>query len=157
MPWGGRSTIAVSAKQDVQGTIKLRIPGWAVNRPVPSDLYSYADRSSAQPSIAVNGKEVSAVADRSGYVSLDGTWKTGDKIEVTFPVEVRRVIAHPSVKENRRRVAVERGPIVYCAEWPDVEGGKALELLVDAKAPLTPSVDQRFYGGVTVIHTRAHS
>ena len=80
-----------------------------MNRPVPGDLYSYADQSSGRPTIAVNGREVSAVADRSGYVSVDRMWKTGDRVEVTFPVEVRRVVAHPNVKDNRRRMAVERG------------------------------------------------
>ena len=157
MPWGGKSVIAVSTKNPAAGTIKLRIPGWAVNRPVPGDLYAYAERSAGQPAIAVNGKAVPAVVDGSGYVSLDRTWKTGDRVEVTFPLEARRVVAHRNVKEDRGRMAVERGPIVFCAEWPDVEGGKALDMLVDAKADLKPSVDQKVFGGVTVIDTQARS
>ncbi|MBI4499736.1 MAG: glycoside hydrolase family 127 protein [Gemmatimonadetes bacterium] len=155
MPWGGRSAIAVSSKQEVPGTIKLRIPGWARNRPVPSDLYSYADQPGGPVGIAVNGRPVSAVPDEFGYVWLDRRWKTGDTVEITFPLEVRRVVAHQNVRENRRRMAIERGPIVFCAEWPDVEAGRALDLLVDEGAGLAASFDREFYGGVAVVNARA--
>ena len=114
MPWGGVSTIAVTTPEDVRGTIKLRMPGWARNQPVPGTLYSYADRIDQQATVSVNGKSVGAVPDRSGYVSLDRTWKNGDAIRVEFPMAVRRVVADERVTQNRRRIAVERGPIVYC-------------------------------------------
>jgi hypothetical protein len=155
MPWGGKSTVTVSTREDVKGTIKLRIPGWALNRAVPTDLYSYADRLTSQPTIAVNGKPVSATADRLGYVSLDRLWKNGDVVAIEFPVEVRRVVANERVIEDRRRMAIERGPIVYCAEWPDVAGGRVLDLLLDANVEMKPVVDSNFYGGVTVLDTQA--
>src|SRR5262249_36294331 len=94
---------------------------------------------------------------RLGYVTLDRIWKDGDVIQIQFPVEIRRVVADSKVKENRRRMAVERGPIVYCAEWPEVSGARALELLVDPKAPMKSVVDKQLYGGVTVIETEAKS
>ena len=121
MPWGGKSRIKVSASDPVKGTVKLRIPGWARNRPVPGALYSYADKVDRQPAISVNGKSVSAVPDANGYVSLAREWSNGDLVEIEFPIEVRRVSADQRVVQDRRRLAVERGPIVYCAEWPDVE------------------------------------
>jgi uncharacterized protein len=155
MPWGGKSTISISAKDDVKGVIKLRIPGWARNRPVPGGLYSYLEKRDQQTAVSVNGKQVSAVPDRFGYVSIDRLWKDGDAIVVDLPLEVRRVIADRRVAQNRGRTAVERGPIVYCVEWPDVEGGKVLDLLFDPKAELRTSVDHAFYGGVTVIETEA--
>jgi Beta-L-arabinofuranosidase, GH127 len=83
-------------------------------------------------------------------------WKNGDVVTVEFPVEVRRVVADSKVPHDRRRMAVERGPIVYCSEWPDVEGGRVLDLLFDANAGLKPAVDEAFHG-VTVIHTEARS
>src|SRR5262249_23840770 len=155
-PWGGRSEVTISAQDEVKGAIKLRIPGWARNQVAPGELYSYADRSGRPPAVSVNGKAAPA-ADRLGYVTLDRIWKDGDVIQIQFPVEIRRVVADSKVKENRRRMAVERGPIVYCAEWPEVSGARALELLVDPKAPMKSVVDKQLYGGVTVIETEAKS
>jgi uncharacterized protein len=153
MPWGGRSTIAVASKEDVKGTVKLRIPGWTRNQPAPGALYAYADKSEKRATVSVNGKPVNVLPDKLGYVSLDRVWKSGDVIVVDFPIEVRRVISDRRVTQNKGRVAIERGPIVYCAEWPEVEGGRVLDLLIDPKAELKPSVDSSFYGGVTVIDT----
>jgi hypothetical protein len=155
MPWGGTSRITVSAKEDVKEDIKLRVPGWARNQPVPGSLYSYVGRVEKQTGVSINGKTFAAVVNKSGYISLDRNWKDGDVIEIEFPFEVRKVIADPRVKENRGRMAVERGPIVYCSEWPDAPGGHVLDLLFDPKAELRPSFDKQFYGGVTVIATEA--
>ena len=88
-------------------------------------------------------------------MSLDRNWKDGDVVEIEFPFEVRKVVAHQKVKEDRGRMAVERGPIVYCAEWPDCEGGHVLGLLFDAKSELEASFDKDFYGGVSVIEGEA--
>src|SRR5215471_10171651 len=99
MPWGGVSTITVSSKDDVSGAIKLRIPGWARNKPVPSALYSYADKVERQATVSVNGNSVSAAPDKMGYVTLDRHWKNGDVIGVEFPFEVRRIVADRRVVE----------------------------------------------------------
>jgi DUF1680 family protein len=154
MPWGGKSRLKVTTGAPVNGTVKLRIPGWARNRPLPSALYAYADKVDRQPAIAVNGKSVSAVADANGYVSLSREWSNGDVVEIDFPVEVRRVTADQRVVQDRRRLAVERGPIVYCAEWPESNGGRVLDLLLEASAELKPSV-ARDFPGVTVIQAHA--
>ena len=155
MPWAGDSVITVSAPERVAGAIKLRIPGWARGRPVPSDLYSYVERSDRAVRIAVNGRSVPAVPDRLGYVTIQREWREGDRIEIEFPVEVKRVKPDARVRENRGRLAVERGPIVYGAEWPDLRGGRALSTLVAANAQLAPSVDRSFDVEVTVLDTVA--
>jgi DUF1680 family protein len=157
MPWGGKSRVTLSAPAIVGATIKLRIPGWARNQPVPGSLYAYADKVSKPTTISVNGQSVGAVPDRMGYVSLSRQWNNGDVVEIEFPVEARKVVADQRVTQNRRRLAVERGPIVYCAEWPDAEGRRVLDLLVDAAAELRPAVDKGLYGGVTVIETQART
>jgi len=157
MPWGGRSSITVSTKSDIKGTVKLRIPGWARNQPAPGTLYTYADKIDAQPTVSVNGRSASALPDKTGYVSIDRVWKNGDTVTVDFPFEVRRVVADAKVTQARGRVAIERGPIVYCSEWPEVEGGRALSLLVDPSSPLTPSIDKAFHGSATVISAQARS
>lgn len=157
MPWGGKSTITVSAAPGVKSSIKLRIPGWARNQAVPGGLYSYAVKVATEATVAVNGTRMSAAPDAFGYVSLDRVWKNGDVIEVDFPVTPRRVVADARVKDAGNRVSVERGPIVYCAEWPDVDTGKALELLVDPDSPLEAASDPKLFGGVTTIRTRARA
>ena len=130
MPWGGRSrvTVSTSDKADVRGTIKLRIPGWARNQPAPGTLYRYVNRVDRQHVVSVNNRQVIAVPDKLGYVTLDRNWKNGDVVEIDFPVAPRRVVADQRVKANAGRIAAERGPIVYCAEWPEVEGRHVLGL-----------------------------
>ncbi|HVQ43039.1 MAG TPA: beta-L-arabinofuranosidase domain-containing protein, partial [Vicinamibacterales bacterium] len=157
MPWGGKSTITVSAAPGVKRAIKLRIPGWARNQAVPGGLYSYATRVATQATVSVNGTRMSAAPDAFGYVSLDRVWKNGDVIELDLPITPRRVVADARVKDAGNRVCVERGPIVYCAEWPDVDSGKALELFVDPDSPLETVSDPKPFGGVTTIRTQARA
>jgi DUF1680 family protein len=154
LPWEGKSSITVSATSDVKALVRLRIPGWTRNRPAPGGLYTYVDRSDAQPTVAVNGQRVSAVPDRTGYLALDRSWKNGDVISLDFAVRVRRLSADPKVTHTRRRMAVERGPVVYCSEWPDADGGRPLTLLFDPASELKASVDAG-WNGVTVINTQA--
>jgi DUF1680 family protein len=157
MPWGGRSTIRVSAKEEVTGTIKLRIPGWARNQPVPGGLYSYVNGDGRPTEISVNGKAAAQTSDRSGYVSLERSWKDGDVIEIQFPFDVKKVVADRRVKEDRGRMAVERGPIVFCAEWPDCDDRDVLGLLFDAPRELKPTFDKSLYGGATVLSGEARN
>lgn len=157
LPWGGRSTITMSLEREVEGEIRLRVPGWARNEPVPGGLYSYLDRSETRTTVSVNGAGVDAKPDAMGYVSLRRRWRDGDVIEVVFPMDVRQVVADPRVREDRGRIAVERGPVVYCCEWPEVEDGKVLELLFDDTRPLTARFDPDLFDGVTVVDARARS
>ena len=157
MPWGGRSSITVSAAAALEATVRLRIPGWAREVPTPLGLYSYTDRPGSQPSVTVNGRAADTTLDESGYVSLTRTWRDGDLIEVVLPMRVRRVVADERVRENRGRFAVERGPIVYCCEWPEVEGGGVLDLLFDDAGELRTRLDTDLLGGHPVIDTEARS
>jgi DUF1680 family protein len=138
MPWGGKTRLAIATPGSarVRAAIKLRVPGWARNRPAPGGLYRYADALGDAMRLSVNDKPVVATPDHLGYVTLDRDWANGDLIALDLPIATRRVLADDRVAETRRRVAIERGPIVFCAEWPDVEGGKVLDLLLDRTAPL---------------------
>ena len=157
MPWGGKSTITVATAPAAKSAIKLRIPGWARNQPVPGGLYSYTDKLATGATVSINGARVSSAPDASGYVTLDRVWKNGDSIEVDFPVEPRRVVADARVKDLRDRVSVERGPIVYCAEGRDIPGEKALEVLVDPESAFRPVPDVRHLGGATQLVTRVRT
>jgi hypothetical protein len=154
LPWEGASTIAISTKPDAKGVIKLRVPGWTRNQPSPGSLYHYVTPSSQHATASVNGRPVGAAPDALGYVSIDRVWKNGDVIAMHFPMDVRRVAADARVRADRGRTAVERGPIVYCAEWPEVGGKRVLDLLVARDAPLDASTDPT-RDGAEVIHTLA--
>jgi len=154
MPWQGKSKITVSTKQDVKGLIKLRMPGWTRNQPVPGTLYTYANRIDKPTRLSVNGKPASATTDRLGYVSIDRSWQNDDVIEIEFPIEVRRVSCDSRVRENRGRIALERGPIVYCAETPDADERHALDLMISSSGEVNPSFDEQLFGGVTVLKTQ---
>ena len=157
MPWGGKSRVTVSPKAPVKHAIKVRIPGWTRNRPAPGGLYSYSDKSARAATVAVNGSPVPATPDRFGYVTLDRVWKDGDAIDVEFPMEPRQVVADARVKETRGRVAIERGPIVYCAEAPDLDAQSAHDVLVQPAKGFTPAIDTTGPDRVIAIRAEAGS
>lgn len=117
-PWNGNINITVDRNKAGAFDLKLRIPGWVQNKPVPSDLYSYSDRKHPGYTVKVNGLPVESKIEK-GYFTINRAWKKGDKVEISFDMEPRTVKANPAVEADRGRIAVERGPIVYCAEWPD--------------------------------------
>ncbi len=119
-PWNGDIDITVDRNKAGRFTMMIRIPGWVRNRPVPSDLYRYTDGKQPEYSVKVNGEAVDCTL-RDGYVGIDRKWKQGDRVEIHFDMEPRTVRADSRVVADRGRIAVERGPIVYCAEWPDNE------------------------------------
>jgi DUF1680 family protein len=154
MPWDGHSTLRVRSRDAVRATIKLRIPGWARDRPAPGDLYHYEDTSDRRPTIRVNGAPIDVPIGADGYVGLDRTWTTGDAVELELPMAVRRVVADERVREARRRVALERGPIVHCLEGHEA-GGSVLDLVLDRNAPQTTESDRGAFGGATIVTAMA--
>lgn len=116
-PWNGDIRIRV-AQGNLPFTMHLRIPGWVRGAVVPSDLYRYADGQELGYTVTVNGEPVVGELQK-GYLLIDRKWKKGDVVEVHFDMKPRVVKANGKVEADRGRVAVERGPLVYCAEWPD--------------------------------------
>lgn len=116
-PWNGDIRLQIE-KGRGNFTMRLRIPGWVKGEVVPSDLYTYADNKKLNYSVKVNGSEVKAETI-DGYLNIDRNWKKGDVVELHLDMEARLVAANPAVEADRGRLAVERGPLVYCAEWPD--------------------------------------
>ncbi len=152
-PWDGVVKITVEPRRSAKFTICVRIPGWAQNQPVPSDLYCFADTSDEKVRLSINGKEV-ALDMEKGFASIERTWKKGDVIELNLPMPVRRVLSHEKVKTNTAKVALQRGPIVYCAEGID-NGGRVLNLLLSDEAELRAEYKKNLLGGVTVIRSNA--
>ena len=139
-PWSGAVKLTVDdikrqtpQLQTSNFKLNVRIPGWCVGRPVPSDLYSQVSPGGLSDfSVKVNGAPF-AVRPQKGYCVIDRAWKAGDTVEIAMNMPVRRVKAHENVKADRGRLAVERGPVVYCAEGAD-NGGKAFEARLPADA-----------------------
>jgi hypothetical protein len=148
-PWDGRVAIEVEPGRPSRFAMLVRMPGWARGRPVPGDLYRYTDQSGARPQVTVNGRGVS-VDTTDGYARIDRTWQKGDAIEIDLPMPVRRVAAADDVREDRGLMALERGPLVYCAEWPD-NGGHALDIVVPDTASLAGEWRADLLGGTQVI------
>ena len=140
MPWGGKSSIVVTSRDAARRVVKLRVPGWAQDRPTPGGLYAYTRPLPSGVTVAINGRETAAAPDRHGYISMDREWREGDRIDIEFPFEVRQVTADERVREVRGRVAVERGPLVYCVEAAD-NPGPVHELSIPAVSHL--DVEQR--------------
>lgn len=117
-PWNGDVRIDVVSNSAGKFNMKIRIPGWLRNKVVPSDLYFYDDSIKLNYSVSVNGKKVDGQID-NGYLTIDRKWKKGDNIGIHFDMKPRLVKANANVYDDYGRVAVERGPLVYCAEWAD--------------------------------------
>jgi hypothetical protein len=134
----------------------VRVPGWARNEPLPSDLYRFADAVDAPVTLTVNGDPVLLLLEK-GYVRVTRAWTTGDTIDLDLPMPVRRVRANDAVTADRGRVALQRGPIVYAAEWPDNAAGHVRNLLLPDTAALTAEHAPSLLNGVTVVKGRAVS
>ncbi len=118
-PWDGDITVNVTENKAGTFDLKIRIPGWVKGQPVPTDLYYYSDGKRLGYSVKVNGQDVAANVTADGYYTISRKWKKGDKVSIHFDMETRTVRANSKVEADRGQVAIERGPIVYCAEWPD--------------------------------------
>jgi hypothetical protein len=152
-PWDGTVRFTVEPAGGPAATadfeMYVRIPGWARNEPVPSDLYTFAGASAEAPTVRVNGESL-ALDVRDGFAVIARSWGFGDTVELELPMPVRRVAAHPSVENNAGRLAIQRGPLVYAVEAID-NGGGALDLALPTDAPLSTEYRPGMLGGVTVV------
>ncbi|WP_165354012.1 glycoside hydrolase family 127 protein [Bacteroides salyersiae] len=116
-PWKGDIRLKVLQGNQPFG-MNVRIPGWVRGSVLPSDLYAYADHQQPAYRVMVNGQEVEGEL-HNGYLTINRKWKKNDVVEIHFDMLPRLVKANEKVAADRGRVAVERGPVVYCAEWSD--------------------------------------
>jgi DUF1680 family protein len=152
-PWDGAMKLTVEPQQEREFTVNVRIPGWARNIPVAGDLYRYLEPRLDPIGLSVNGTPVQLDFDK-GFATIRRLWKSGDVIELSLPMVVRRVVANNAVAEDAGKVALERGPIVFCVEWPD-NGGRALNLVLPDSAKLTAEIRPGLLKGVVTIRGTA--
>lgn len=153
-PWDGKLIFNITASSQPFNFL-VRIPGWARNEAMPSDLYTFADASDKKVTITVNGSPVQYTINK-GYASINRTWKKGDVVEVHLPMEIRRVASNPKVADNIGKVSLQRGPLMYCAEWPD-NFGKASNIILPAGSTFTSEFKPELLNGVTVIKSEAQA
>jgi len=153
-PWDGDVSLRLEPEGSGAFTVALRIPGWARDQPVASDLYRFVDNGGEKPVITVRGRNAEpervALDVRDGYVRIRRNWKRGDTIHLTLPMPARRVVAHAGVKDDEGRIAIQRGPLVYAVEAID-NGGRALDLVVPRGAVLRSRFRPDLLNGVEVI------
>src|SRR5207248_1030054 len=120
--------------------LHLRVPGWCKD----------------EPQVTVNGEKLTGLRPDRGYLSIARTWKAGDVVRLSLPMPVERVYADPHVKADVGRVALQRGPVVYCLEGVDNDG-QVRNLVLPPDATLKASFDKDLLGGVEVVKGEAET
>ncbi|NOY41072.1 MAG: glycoside hydrolase family 127 protein [Planctomycetes bacterium] len=149
-PWDGKVKLNIDVPHPTEFALRLRIPGWVTGRPLPSDLYRYTSKPDHDYTISLNGKKLKDLSVVNGYAELKRNWNAGDTVELDLPMDIRTVVAHDKVAADRGRVALERGPVVYCSEAID-NGGKVADLVLPTGAKLHAEHRTDLLGGVTVV------
>ncbi len=150
-PWDGKVRIRLN-KGGGKFSIKLRIPGWLKKHPFGNNLYTYLDAAKSAD-ISVNGVKVGH--DNPDYVSIDRKWKKGDVIEINFPMEVRRVQANDNAEDDRGKIALERGPVVFCLEGKDQPDNTVFDKYILDSTPIQSHFEKDLLNGVVVLEGNA--
>jgi len=138
-PWSGRVALTVLPEKKIRYALHVRIPGWARGFASPGGLYEYTDADVQPFTITVNGRPAGYALEK-GYAVIDRSWKRGDRVELSLPMDVRRVKAASQVKADKGRVALQRGPLVYCVEGADNDG-QAWNIILPDAAVFSPERD----------------
>jgi DUF1680 family protein len=149
-PWTGNVKIVINPLKESDFTVKLRIPYWARNKAVPGDLYKYEVDYPVDIVIMVNDEKIQCQPDME-YVSITRKWQKGDRIELSFPMQVKRVVSNPMVKDNLNKVAIEYGPLVFCAEEADNQS-VIDNLFITTSGIFQPEFRNDLLGGILVIN-----
>lgn len=154
-PWDGGLAFTIDPSSAMDMNLKIRIPGWVQNQAIPSTLYNYELSSAQKIEIKVNGKAVDYEV-KNGYAVISKKWKKNDKVELTLPMDVQRVAANTALVDNIGKVALQRGPLMYCAEWKD-NNGKASNLVVPKNTVFETAYEPGLLNGVTVLKATVKS
>jgi uncharacterized protein len=149
-PWDGNIEIEVAPQKPAAAELRLRLPGWASNEAMPGGLYAFADQSKEAAVVKLNGKAIAYKVDK-GYIVLNRKWQKGDHVSLYLPMPVRRISADQRVAADADKIAYQRGPLVYCAEWADNHEKKVLNLVVNQHAEVTPYFDPVFFNGMYLL------
>ncbi|NLP56878.1 glycoside hydrolase family 127 protein [Lutibacter sp. B1] len=151
-PWEGYVSITVNPEKESEFTLKLRIPGWTRNEVLPSDLYSYENKSEEKIEVKVDG-EIMQVQQNEVYITIAKRWKKGETITLNFPMEVRKVLSNEKVKDDNGKVALEYGPIVYAFE--EIDNKNTFDSIKISEADFFQvKKEDSLLGGINVIQNK---
>lgn len=153
-PWTGDVEIDVTPNKTEKFSLLIRIPGWAKNKPVPSDLYAYVDGANPQVKLLVNGTEPKKHT-RGGYWVIDREWKKGDKITLAMDMPVRRVEANSQVRYDKGLLAMERGPVLYALESIDQKRNYIFDIVIPRDSKIESHFEKNLLNGVVVLEGNA--
>jgi len=148
-PWEGNVKLTLQPKSKVKMAMHVRIPGWVNGEAVPGGLYEFENKTSDKFTLTVNGKPAVYKLEK-GYAVIDREWKKGDQVELNLPMEVKKVIARADLKQDEERIALQRGPLVYCVEGAD-NNGQAWNFFVPGNATFKTTFQKDLLEGVTTI------
>ncbi len=148
-PWEGRIQIILEPENPLEMALHIRIPGWAQNQPVPSDLYRYYDKALEAAQLSINDQPTDLILE-NGFALIRRVWSPGDEVILELPMPIRRVLSHEQVEGNLNKVALERGPLVYCVEGRD-NGGRALDLVLSDTTALEAEYQADLLDGLMVL------
>ncbi len=158
-PWDGRIALRIEPERPAEFTLHLRVPGWALDEPVPSDLYRYGEKFELPHTLTVGNAEGQTKLDIQrvhGFTPVRRQWQAGDFVEYELFMPTRRVNAHRELKEHAERVALERGPLVFCLEGIDHEG-HVHNLTLPENLNFGVELRRELLGGVRVVRSQAHA
>ena len=155
-PWNGDIRLTIQQNKAGAFALKIRIPGWVIGRVTSSRLYEYTDNRRLTYQVSINGKRMEEAVSADGYLTLNHKWKKGDRIDLHFDMEPRIVKASNQVEADRGRIAVERGPLVYCAEFADNDFD-IMSALINQKPSFTTATATIAGAEITTLTTDAQT
>lgn len=153
-PWEGSMDISVSPQAKTKFALRVRYPGWVTGEAVPGGLYQYDVQKQASLSLISINNQPATYRMEKGYLVIDREWAPGDQVSISFPMDIRRVYSRDEVKANVERVALQRGPLIYCVEGTD-NNGKALNIALPKTARVFTAKQQILTENVVSLEAEA--
>ncbi|MBA4410400.1 MAG: glycoside hydrolase family 127 protein [Bacteroidota bacterium] len=153
-PWEGEVKFSINPEKAKSFELALRIPAWLSDKPLPGNLYRFSDSPETKFLLKLNGKPAKYKLE-NGFAVISNQWKKGDVVTLSLPMEIRRVVANEKLVADNNKVALMRGPIVYCAEWPDYQDKHVLNLVLENNVPLKSEYHPEMLGGVVLLKGEA--
>lgn len=153
-PWEGAVGILVSPQKKERFALRVRYPGWVSGEAVPGGLYTYENNKQYSLTLlSINNQPVKYTIE-NGYLVIDREWAPNDQVSISFPMDIRRVYSRSEVKANVERVALQRGPLIYCVEGTDNDG-KALNIVLPKTAQVVTAKQQVLTENVVSLEAEA--
>ncbi len=155
-PWQGSIALQIDPAHISEFSLKIRVPGWAVQKPAAGDLYTDMKQTKTPVTLLLNGKPVVYKMDH-GYAVIKRTWKKGDKVMMELPMDVEKVVANKNVVDDLGRFALQRGPVLYCLEGPDNKDSLVQSIMVPQDAVVKASYNDKMLNGITMLFMKGIS